>query len=194
VSDVRPARDGVADRRRRLDHEEVAAASAAVADRVLDLLAAHPPGGLGSYAPTDGEVDPAPAASVLRAAGWSVWLPVAPAGPPAPMSFRRWDATDPPPPGRFGIPTPPDGSPESPADHLAVVLVPLVVFGPGGRRAGRGFGYYDRTFAGRLRADRPAEPLLVGLAHDFQEVGAWATNPWDVPLDVVVTPTRTLAS
>ncbi|MEL7443966.1 MAG: 5-formyltetrahydrofolate cyclo-ligase, partial [Pseudomonadota bacterium] len=33
---------------------------------------------------------------------------------------------------------------------------------------------------------------LVGIAHDIQEVDALPIAPWDVPLDAIVTPSRTL--
>jgi 5-formyltetrahydrofolate cyclo-ligase len=187
---VTQLRDRMARRLRELDPAEVVAASDAVSTRVIELLERREPGALAAYWPTGGEVDPGRATDRLAADGWSVWLPVVPGGAPAPMSFRQWDRPEAPPPGRYGIPTPPAGSPETTADGLSVALVPLVLFGPGGQRAGRGAGYYDRTFAAR-GGDGPP-PLLVGLAHDFQEVGAWPANPWDVPLDVVVTPTRTL--
>jgi 5-formyltetrahydrofolate cyclo-ligase len=32
--------------------------------------------------------------------------------------------------------------------------------------------------------------VLCGLAYDFQEDTALVPQPWDVPLDLVVTPTR----
>jgi 5-formyltetrahydrofolate cyclo-ligase len=108
------------------------------------------------------------------------------------MSFRRWDRAERPPAGRFGLPVPPPTAPGCDPADLTVVLVPLVLFGRGGARAGRGAGYYDRTFAWLRDVDRPSTPLLVGLAHDFQEAPELVPNPWDVALDVVVTPTRTL--
>ena len=36
------------------------------------------------------------------------------------------------------------------------------------------------------------KPKLVGIAHDMQEVEALPVASWDVPLDAIVTPTRTL--
>ena len=56
-----------------------------------------------------------------------------------------------------------------------------------GSRLGMGAGYYDRYLA-RLVA--PLRPLLVGLAHDVQRSEQpLPQNPWDVPLDAVVTET-----
>jgi 5-formyltetrahydrofolate cyclo-ligase len=181
-------------RRRRLVPAVVEHASTSVAGRVALLLDDLAPGRVASYFSTDGEIDPSPATSMLRDRGWSVWFPVVPAGPPAAMGFRRWDAPEAPPAGRFGLPAPPDGADEVAASDLDVVLVPLVVFGPGGVRAGRGSGYYDRTFEWRHTPvdPHPHGPLLVGLAHDFQEDGGLVARTWDVAVDVTVTPTRTL--
>ena len=53
-----------------------------------------------------------------------------------------------------------------------------------GNRLGHGGGYYDKTFA-LERMDR--RPMLIGLAHSFQIVERLEVNPWDVPLDVLVT-------
>ena len=68
-----------------------------------------------------------------------------------------------------------------------VVLLPLVAFDSRGNRLGQGGGYYDRTFAFRNAARHSRRPLLVGLAHDFQQVGGLDTKPTDVPLDAVIT-------
>ena len=192
MRDLTALRAEVANRRRALEPGEVAAASHAVADRIGAVLADRAPDRVGASFSRDGEVDAHPALVALRAAGWTSWYPVIDAGPPAAMSFRRWDTDDEPPAGRYDIPTPPPTSPECAAPELAVVLVPLVLFGPAGARAGRGAGYYDRTFAWLRDEARPTTPLLIGLGHDFQEVSDLAPKPWDVALDLVVTPTRTI--
>ena len=70
--------------------------------------------------------------------------------------------------------------------RLDVVLVPLVAFDRRGTRLGHGAGYYDAAFAFRHRSRR-TRPVLVGLAHAFQEVDHIDEREWDVPLDVVVT-------
>jgi 5-formyltetrahydrofolate cyclo-ligase len=46
-----------------------------------------------------------------------------------------------------------------------------------------GAGYYDRTLA----AARPRR--LIGVAYDCQGVDALPREPWDVPLDGVLTDT-----
>lgn len=70
-------------------------------------------------------------------------------------------------------------------NELDIVLLPLVGFDSKGGRLGMGGGFYDRTFANK-RADE--KPLLIGLAHDCQEVKSLPIEGWDVPLQAILTP------
>ena len=85
-----------------------------------------------------------------------------------------------------------------PVTQCNVILMPLVGFDTNGNRLGMGGGYYDRTLSFTQRklntqsALNQHTPKLVGIAHDIQEVDALPTAPWDVPLDAIVTPSRTL--
>ena len=83
--------------------------------------------------------------------------------------------------GPFGI-----LQPEADAEPLVpeVLFVPLVGFTAEGARLGQGGGHYDRWLAEHPPA------LAVGLAWDAQLCEALPTEPHDVPLDAVVTPTR----
>jgi 5-formyltetrahydrofolate cyclo-ligase len=72
---------------------------------------------------------------------------------------------------------------------LNLVFVPLVGFDQQGNRLGMGGGYYDTTFAflrKRIHARRQ-QPKLVGLAYNFQHVKQLQPNPWDIPLQAVIT-------
>ena len=85
-----------------------------------------------------------------------------------------------------------------PVTQCDVILMPLVGFDNNGNRLGMGGGYYDRTLSftqrqtGSHSTPKKRAPKLVGIAHDIQEVDALPIAPWDVPLDAIVTPTRTL--
>lgn len=85
-----------------------------------------------------------------------------------------------------------------PVTQCDVILMPLVGFDNNGNRLGMGGGYYDRTLSfiqrqiGSHSPLKKRAPKLVGIAHDIQEVDALPIAPWDVPLDAIVTPTRTL--
>jgi len=69
---------------------------------------------------------------------------------------------------------------------LDILLMPLVAFDTYGNRLGMGGGFYDST----LKANRDAggqEPLRIGVAHEFQRVEKIEPDPWDMPIDMVVT-------
>ena len=94
-------------------------------------------------------------------------------------------------PGYCGIPEP---RPELLADQvlepgqLDAVLVPGSVFDEQGGRMGYGGGFYDRFLA----REAPAA-LRIGLAFDLQVLPRLQLAPHDQPLDLIVTPSRTLA-
>ena len=92
-------------------------------------------------------------------------------------------------PGFRGIPEPsPDLPTVRPAD-VDCALVPGVAFDDDGRRLGYGGGYYDRL----LPQLRPGVPRIAG-AFDLQIVDHVPAGAHDVAVDVVVTPTRTVAT
>lgn len=68
-----------------------------------------------------------------------------------------------------------------PINEFDLIMIPLVAFDKRCTRLGMGSGYYDRTLAHRTKG------LLLGVAYPFQYVDHISPNPWDVPLDGVVT-------
>jgi 5-formyltetrahydrofolate cyclo-ligase len=54
-------------------------------------------------------------------------------------------------------------------------------------RYGSGAGYYDRCLAHLRSARRWRRPKLIGLAYEFQRIDHVAPEPWDVPVDAVLT-------
>lgn len=136
---------------------------------------------MAGYLADDGEVDPSGALAAWAEHGTRIALPGVVGDE---LQFRWWQPGDALRDGRFGIREPAAGG-VAEAGDLELVLVPLVAFGPQGSRLGRGKGYYDRAFAGHVPG---AAPVLIGLAHSFQYVGELRPQPWDVALDVVVTP------
>lgn len=89
--------------------------------------------------------------------------------------------------GQFGIREPKAGCAEILLNHLDLALVPGVGFDLTGRRLGRGKGFYDR-----LLAEIPE--TTCGVCFDEQIVGEIPTEPHDVRMDYVLTPTRWLAT
>ena len=63
-----------------------------------------------------------------------------------------------------------------------LVVVPGVAFDSMGRRLGKGFGCYDRFLSGLA-----GSAVAVGLAFSRQMLAEVPVDPWDVPVDAVVT-------
>ena len=90
---------------------------------------------------------------------------------------------------RYGIPEPahPNKARNFPLRSLDLVLMPLVGFDTQGNRLGMGGGYYDRSFAFLHRHSHWRKPHLMGTAYEFQRLSKLDAQPWDVPLDAIVT-------
>ena len=92
----------------------------------------------------------------------------------------------------FGIPEPSVRRYNQVSAYLLdMVFVPLVAFDLSGFRMGMGSGYYDRTFERKLGIKGAKNPILVGLAYEFQKQEKLNHQTWDVPLDMVVTELNT---
>ncbi|MFC3441782.1 5-formyltetrahydrofolate cyclo-ligase [Sphingobium rhizovicinum] len=94
------------------------------------------------------------------------------------MDFLNWRPEDTliPGPFRTSHPEPGDG-PVTPD----VIIAPLVGFDRDMNRLGQGGGYYDRAFA------RFPDALRVGVAWSVQEMETVPADPWDLPLDIIMT-------
>lgn len=68
------------------------------------------------------------------------------------------------------------------ASQMDVVILPLLGFDARGTRLGQGGGYYDCALSeARFRTYR------LGLAYAQQQVAMLPTEPWDVPLNAILT-------
>lgn len=178
----RELRKRCAAQRRQLGAIAVEAAGAAVAAHVHSMSAFHHAGRVVSYIATGNEV-PTDALNVAVAqSGRPLDLPrIGKDG-----GFTRWQPGKPltrGPAPAFGI----DGGP-APADPApAFYLVPLLAWDDCGRRLGRGGGFYDRALA-----DRSPRDTVVGLGFECQRQAAVPTDPWDIPMDYIVTERRVL--
>ena len=87
---------------------------------------------------------------------------------------------------KYGIPEPHYKSThEKPIAELDLILLPLIAFDSQGHRIGMGAGYYDRTLENIMELRK--RPKLLGCAFSDQETNQIEPNPWDIPLDGVVT-------
>lgn len=130
---------------------------------------------LAGYWPMRGEADPRAA---MSAHAGPVVLPVVP-GPARPLEFRLYQGELQ--AGPFGTSHPPDSAAVLRPD---VLIVPLAGFDRAGNRLGYGGGYYDRTLE-FLR--NSGAVTAIGLAFACQEVPAIPVEPFDQPLDLIVT-------
>jgi len=70
---------------------------------------------------------------------------------------------------------------------LDLLFIPLLGFDSRGFRLGMGGGYYDASLAYLKRFRRWRRPRVIGVAFSVQEVEWVPNDPWDVPLDAVLT-------
>ena len=87
---------------------------------------------------------------------------------------------------RYGIAEPVDARALR-ARQLDLLLMPLVGFDDEGYRLGMGGGYYDATLAYMRHRRNWRKPRLVGVAYECQRVDVLPHDPWDMPLDAVLT-------
>lgn len=136
------------------------------------------------YVSHDGEISPHLLLQEAQRRNRNVYLPVLSCWPAQHMVFQRITAATRWRKNRFGIVEPvPDIGQQRRLWTLDLVCLPLVGFDAGGGRLGMGGGFYDRSLAA---CNLPLPPLL-GLAHSCQQVERLPLEPWDMPLDAVVT-------
>lgn len=176
---MRAARDA-------LSNEQVARSATALAERLPALPGYAQAATIAGYLAMPGEMDPLPAMRRALEHGKSCYVPVITGkhlrfAPWTPDSLMREN--------RFGILEPAVETEQLllPA-ALELVLVPLVAFDRECNRIGMGGGYYDRSFAGRSAGDGR---ILAGIAHEMQQVDTLQMQPWDVPLDCIITESHT---
>lgn len=138
---------------------------------------------IASYLPINGEADPSGIVQSAWLDGKTVYLPVIKGER---LLFAPYSAESKLVPGKFKIPVPKHSAAElvNP-DVLDIVIVPLVVFDRKLNRVGMGGGFYDKTFS--FRQNNFNMPRLIGIAHDLQRVKVIDAQPWDIPMDGVIT-------
>lgn len=142
------------------------------------LLALLKPGiTLAGYIAKDTEADPSKILTQAYEHGCKIALPHV-TSRAAPMRFLSWTPGDSLVPGPFGLQQPDkDAEPCQPD----VAIVPLVAFDSRLMRLGQGAGHYDRALSILVNT------ISVGLAWSIQMAPALLTDPWDVPLDAILT-------
>lgn len=76
----------------------------------------------------------------------------------------------------------PDGDDTASIDDIDLVIVPAMAYDRHGNRVGRGKGYYDRLLSTASRT-----LTTIGVGYGFQLVEEIDADPFDIPVDFVVT-------
>ncbi len=143
---------------------------------------------IGLYIPANGEIDVLPLLKRARAMRAYCFLPIVPGQDRKRMWFSlvgerpAWVLN------RYGIPEYRHPlAPHLRARALDVLFMPVLGFDAFGCRLGMGGGYYDASLAYLKGARRWRRPWVVGVAYAMQELPSLPSDPWDIPLDAVLT-------
>ncbi|MEA3639647.1 MAG: 5-formyltetrahydrofolate cyclo-ligase [Lamprobacter sp.] len=173
--------------RRALTQPEQREHAEAVCQRLISSGLLHAARRIAFYLPLHGELNPMPIRE--RLPGRRRWyLPVLRQHAPGRLWFVRFDAQSRLQRNRFGILEPVVHQRRIvPPQGLNLILVPLVGFDAECHRIGMGAGFYDRSLAFLGSRQHWQRPRLIGLAHECQRVEAIEPEPWDRPMDAIVT-------
>jgi 5-formyltetrahydrofolate cyclo-ligase len=149
----------------------------AIEERLRALLAGRRGLRLGVYWPFKAEFDPRPLIDWLIAEGSAVALPAV-VDKNGPLEYRAWRPGEALVDGVWGIPVPQRREIVIPD----AVLAPLVGFDEAGYRLGYGGGYFDRTLAALV-----PKPLAIGVGFELARLPTIHPQPFDVPMDFIVT-------
>jgi 5-formyltetrahydrofolate cyclo-ligase len=141
---------------------------------------------ISAYIAVRGEMDPSVLISRAVTDKKQIYLPVLDGKQ---LLFAPWAPGEALAQRRFGLlePDVPRAQMLAPRE-LDLVLVPLLAFDTEGNRLGMGGGFYDRSFA--FLHQQPGKPVFCGIAHDFQRTPQLPAEPWDVPLNLIITDSR----
>ncbi|RTE85531.1 MULTISPECIES: 5-formyltetrahydrofolate cyclo-ligase [Gammaproteobacteria] len=177
--------------RRHLPTSEQEQASIAVCQQLIDLPEYQQAQSVGAYLAAFGELD----IHSLISTSWSqhknVAVPVIDPQVQGMMEFFELRENSAMQVNQFGLsePCPTQNSKVAP-EHIELLCVPLVAFDTTGQRLGMGGGYYDRLLS-RWQNGTLGNLYPVGIAHDCQFVDSLPSAPWDVPLPMIITPSKT---
>ncbi|MET0119776.1 MAG: 5-formyltetrahydrofolate cyclo-ligase [Candidatus Thiodiazotropha sp. 6PLUC9] len=175
-------------KRRQLSRQTLKRHSLQISRLASNLKAFRQSKRIAFYHAVSGEIDPYPLLTEALRSAKTPYLPILRNIPDIGLLFAPYSYNSKLKANKFGIPEPIFKyqqliSPWS----LDMVFVPLIAFDLEGNRIGMGGGYYDRTFAFKRFRTHLRGPKMVGLAHDFQLQPLLDSNPWDIPLDQVIT-------
>jgi len=181
-------RSEIRKKRRQLTELEQLIAAGRLLDNAKQLQRFRNSKHIACYLPNDGEIDPTPIIQTVLGQGKHCYLPVLSKINGNHLWFAEITPDTPMGANRFGIPEPAVPFSELVrAKKLDLIFMPLVAFDTQGNRLGMGGGYYDRSLQLLRYRKHWLKPYIVGLAHELQKVDRIVANPWDIPLQCVIT-------
>ncbi len=141
-------------------------------------------GSVASYLAGNGELDPVLINQHCQATLRTLAVPVVRAHQ---LEFFQLEAHTRLTQNRFGLREPDSSAKFIDTRSLSIMLLPLVGFDEAGNRLGMGGGFYDRHLGNLPPSLRPT---LIGVGHECQGVASLEAQPWDIPLDGLLTEQR----
>lgn len=188
-------RNAIRQKRNALSSEEQANAAKLISDKIIQLV--KPNDVVALYLANDGEISPNLTMRHLQQNEVTTLLPVMHSFNKGYLNFQSYLCTKNSKntnmvKNSFAILEPQLNAQQtynlSTIDHI---FMPLVAFDISGNRLGMGGGFYDRTLS---KIDTlETKPKLIGLAHDCQQVDELPDQPWDIPLDFIITPSKIIS-
>ena len=170
-------------RRNTLTHKELLQAENNLNKQFLKQPRLYGARTVASYIPCAGEISPIKIQSSLSSA--NIFLPRITHFNQSKMAF--YSSRNRLIKNRYGIFEPEAKGQPMPLKYMDIIFVPLVAFDRSGNRLGMGGGFYDRALAFTQNSTYLPRPLLLGLAHHFQEVERLTSKKWDIPLNGILT-------
>lgn len=194
MADLKTLRKQICAEREKLTQEFQQLAAAKVVSSIYDTEEFLQSKTIAAYIAVNGEMNPAPLLAQAWSMGKRCYLPVLAAN--RTLKFALYNKDDKLVKSYFGIPEP-NVDADTASDQLIkpedldLVILPLVGFDVDGNRLGMGGGYYDTTFAFTKASPPDHIPYLMGIAYEFQNLSHLDQQPWDVPLNMIVTEIQT---
>jgi len=188
INDITSIRAQLREKRRELTPDQQLLAGESLLEQLSRLHSFRTSKRIACYLPNDGEIDTGPVINWILQNNKACYLPVLSRVCGNRLRFAAVDYSTDMGLNQFGIPEPVTRLRELvSATHLDMVLLPLVGFDIYGNRIGMGGGYYDRSLQLLRHRRHWHKPRLFGLAHEMQKLEKIAVQPWDVPLQGIVT-------
>lgn len=170
-------------RRNALSAIEQTTAAQALSVQLQQLPIFRQPQTIGLYYPSDGEISPLN--FVSQNPQHHYFLPSLSTTEQRLLHFHPWKLEDELQYNPLGVAEPKQQGITIDTLSLSVILMPLVGFDSTGTRLGMGGGFYDYTL--RQHGDQIQKPYLIGMAHACQQHTKLTADPWDIPLEAVMT-------